>query len=54
MTDGTTTGIDAQSMVLAVLTLALGVAAFVLTTAWVLPILIMLSGVLALFMARQR
>ncbi|MFJ6793668.1 hypothetical protein [Streptomyces sp. NPDC091268] len=53
MSDETTTGIDVQSMVLAVLTLALGVAAFVLTTAWVLPVLIMLAGVRALFMARR-
>lgn len=53
MTDGTTTSIDVESMVLAVLTLALGVVAFVVTTAWVLPILIMLGGVRALFMARQ-
>lgn len=53
MTDGTTAGIDGWSMVLAVLTLALGVAAFVLTTSWVLPILITLGGVLALFMARR-
>ncbi|WP_330299609.1 hypothetical protein [Streptomyces sp. NBC_00503] len=53
MTDGTTTGIDVQSMVLAVLTIALGVVAFLLTTAWVLPILITLGGVCALFVARQ-
>lgn len=50
MTDGTSST-DIQSMVLAVLTLALGVAAFALTTAWVLPILITLAGVRALFMA---
>ncbi|MBT2471941.1 hypothetical protein J7E97_29805 [Streptomyces sp. ISL-66] len=53
MTDGTTTSIDVQSLALAVLSLALGVAAFVLTTAWVLPILIVLGGVRALFIARH-
>lgn len=43
--------IDVQSVVLAVLTLALGVLAFALTTAWVLPIMILVGGAVGLHSA---
>ncbi|MBF6133842.1 hypothetical protein IU501_12620 [Nocardia otitidiscaviarum] len=42
---------DPQSLVLALLTIGLGVAALILTTGWFLPILILAGGLVGLFTA---